>query len=168
MIDPCYWCGKNRCRFSHTSEIEEYRRGLHENALRRSVADGLLSKPRLRAYSSSFDSRRKLNNSKSDFWAQPDGKPKQPEVMSMADHWLKGFIQEAIRRGKSLPDAKREARARVKKFLTRNSMGVSNMPIIRFTKEERKNIRKYASREARDALKRKISREEEVLRKYGY
>src|SRR5207245_1087533 len=33
MLDPCFWCGRNKCRHSHERVILQYRLRLHKQAV---------------------------------------------------------------------------------------------------------------------------------------
>lgn len=50
MPDPCFWCGKNRCRLTHVKPIKTYRKKLHQKAEETLKRDGYIKPPGLTQY----------------------------------------------------------------------------------------------------------------------
>jgi len=107
FVDPCIVCGFNRCRREH--------------------ADGwvILTEVMLKARGRiTQDYKVKF---KEKFWTEPDPMITRPEEMGMAEHWLKGFINENLKKGMPLDEATLEAYKRVRKLVKRNQDGKSNI-----------------------------------------
>ncbi len=91
---------------------------------------------------------------------------KNRDEMSMSDHWVKAFFFENLKT-MTRDRAFQEAIKRVRRIQFNNWKKINNLS-VRFTKQEKKNIRQNSKRWFKSPIDKETQHEEQVLREFGY
>jgi len=125
FIDLCFVCGINKCPIKHTRSERHYRK------------TKLMGKVLFKKHRTSISRELKSHEG---FWGMPDSRATTPELMGYADHLLKGFIAENLKKEMPLEEAMQDAYARVRKLIKRNRDGLTNILTPRGWQKKEKTV----------------------------